>query len=360
MTDDLLARLAALNPDPDPDRFVPIGDVGLPADPELRAILERARLRGDGQRLGSPAHPWETGPETGDGTTRPEGSGRRWRVWAVAAAAVVAIAAIAPQVLPLGGTDPFDTLGTVEVTEPTSTFTGEACIYEGPGTFSLDDKPDFTIRNESDVTAFFNVAEIPDDTTLEELVASYPVIESEYAVPPAPAALLTFRRLEPGEEGLLLVRPHDAGRYGTACVPFDGRPAIPGSVFTVTGPAGTATAPTMTFTGDACTYEGPTAFAVGDELVLTVRNDSEATALLNIGEVPDGSTLEEVVAAYPVIEDPFELPPRPPGILRSQQLPPREQGSFSIRLEDPGRIGTACALFDGSPWFPGAAFTVTE
>jgi hypothetical protein len=97
--DDVLHRFAELNPVPDPDRLALRGEMVLPADPVLRAVLEQARAS-DGRRP-RPPHVYE---ETTMSTFSPprqqqdpparDGPARRWLLAAGMAAAAVAVGVV--------------------------------------------------------------------------------------------------------------------------------------------------------------------------------------------------------------------------------------------------------------------------
>ena len=55
--------------------------------------------------------------------------------------------------------------------EPTATYTGGACEYDGPSEFDLDSTVTFTVINESDTTNMgFDVWSLPEGTTADEIV----------------------------------------------------------------------------------------------------------------------------------------------------------------------------------------------
>jgi hypothetical protein len=100
MSDELLRRFRELNPVPDPDRFVGLGEPDWPADPVLRAVLEQASTsdhRPRTTRLGSErdlafeerAMPTLTPPRTDDHAQPGHRSGRGWLLVAAAIAVVV-------------------------------------------------------------------------------------------------------------------------------------------------------------------------------------------------------------------------------------------------------------------------------
>jgi hypothetical protein len=55
--------------------------------------------------------------------------------------------------------------------EPTATYTGGACEYDGPSEFDLDSTVTFTVINESDSTNMgFDIWSLPEGTTADEIV----------------------------------------------------------------------------------------------------------------------------------------------------------------------------------------------
>ncbi len=55
--------------------------------------------------------------------------------------------------------------------EPTATYTGGACDYDGPSEFDLDSTVTFTFINESDTTNMgFSVWSVPEGTTPDEIL----------------------------------------------------------------------------------------------------------------------------------------------------------------------------------------------
>jgi hypothetical protein len=162
MTDDLLARLAQLNPVADPDRLVTPEDPGLPAHPVLRAILEQARAI-DGQ--GRPTHRTIDTEVTNVSTISPSRgepvepspppprSPARWLV----AAASVAVILVGGVAIVTVGSDRGDPAG--EPTEPTTpTESAEAYLaaradHDGQAARSLlADDADITEATFVDVT----------------------------------------------------------------------------------------------------------------------------------------------------------------------------------------------------------------
>ena len=54
--------------------------------------------------------------------------------------------------------------------EPTATYTGDTCDYDGPSEFDLNSTVTFTFTNESDETDIgFSVLKFPEGTTAEEI-----------------------------------------------------------------------------------------------------------------------------------------------------------------------------------------------
>jgi hypothetical protein len=55
--------------------------------------------------------------------------------------------------------------------DPTATYTGGACNYDGPTEFDLDSTVTFTVINESDtVNVAFGVWSVPEGTTADEII----------------------------------------------------------------------------------------------------------------------------------------------------------------------------------------------
>ena len=74
--------------------------------------------------------------------------------------------------------------------EPTATYTGSACDYDGPSEFDVNSTVTFTVTNESDERDIgFSVLKIPEGTTAEEIfkegifnvVTGDPIIEVVFA-----------------------------------------------------------------------------------------------------------------------------------------------------------------------------------
>lgn len=113
----------------------------------------------------------------------------------------------------------------------------------------------------------------------------------------------------------------------------------------------------MTFTGDECIYSGPDTFPSG-EVTFTLRNESPVQAFLAIVEVASGSTLEEVVAGLPVIEDPTMLPPKPAAVRAFIQLGQGVEAPLGVNFRRAGQFGTACVPFNGERAVRGAPFRI--
>jgi hypothetical protein len=128
MPDELLRRFGLLNPVPDPDRLVSLGGPDWPADPVLRAILERESTGGSGGRAptdGRPERrrrPEEDRMPTLTPTRRDDqphrGPDRRRRWTASAAASVVAVLILAGAVAILTGPGPTEEIAGPTVPDP--------------------------------------------------------------------------------------------------------------------------------------------------------------------------------------------------------------------------------------------------
>lgn len=236
MTRDVLGLLRLLDPEVDPDRVVHLDDPPPPDHPELRAILERAR----GRRNGQPHPPT---PDPGGGPImadiiRPDDdtltTPRRARPrlgWLAAAAAAIATVVVLVATLPGGdGTDPASS-GAVEPAgpggEPWMVFTGQFC--EGGGATSIAAAPgaliDVHVRNDGSVPIKAALLEVPDaDTDLDALAGTYPVIPGgDEPVPGAPLGTKQAITVEAGEESVITFVPPPVGAtLLPVCVPFDG------------------------------------------------------------------------------------------------------------------------------------------
>lgn len=96
---------------------------------------------------------------TFDGEEEATESGRGYRLGLAVAAAVLAVAGCASN-------------GGGNTSEPTSTFNGSGCTYDGPTEFDLDSEVMFTFVNASDVAdddVGLGVAAVPDGTTADEI-----------------------------------------------------------------------------------------------------------------------------------------------------------------------------------------------
>jgi hypothetical protein len=101
MTDDLLRRFSRLNPVPDPDRLAFHSELGLPAHPVLRAVLEQARATNGNPPAAAHQqhHPQEItmttlSPPRPEQGPRGQRSARGWLIAAGAAAAAVAVGVV--------------------------------------------------------------------------------------------------------------------------------------------------------------------------------------------------------------------------------------------------------------------------
>jgi hypothetical protein len=164
MTDDLLARLAQLNPVADPDRLVTPQDPGLPADPVLRAILEQARAI-DGQ--GRPTHrtidmevtdvstisPSRSEPV--EPSPPPPRSPARWLV-AAASVAVILVAGVAIVAIGSGRGDPAaEPTGPTNPTETAEAYLAARADHDGQAARSL-------LADDADITeaTFLDITEV--------------------------------------------------------------------------------------------------------------------------------------------------------------------------------------------------------
>ncbi|MGI9610798.1 MAG: hypothetical protein ACR2NL_10950 [Acidimicrobiia bacterium] len=89
---------------------------------------------------------------------------RRRLAPALVAAAVLAIVT-AGIVFALAGSSEPD----VANISPKVTFTGDACVYEGPAEFALDERVTFTFLNNSTDLAKFELWKVPDGTTAADI-----------------------------------------------------------------------------------------------------------------------------------------------------------------------------------------------
>jgi hypothetical protein len=191
MTDDLLARLAQLNPVADPDRFVTPQDPGLPAHPVLRAILEQARGI-DGQ--GQPTHRTIDTEVTNVSTIspsrsepvepppRPPRSPARWMV----AAASIAVILVAGVAIVTVGSDRGDPAGEppeqLTATETAEAYLAARADHDGQAARSL-------LADDVDITeaTYLDITEV--ETGFEMMqVFGFDVMPYECATPAADAS----------------------------------------------------------------------------------------------------------------------------------------------------------------------------
>jgi len=90
---------------------------------------------------------------------------RRRLVPALVAAAVVVIVTAGILFAVAGGSSEPD----VASVSPKATFTGDACVYEGPSEFALFDRVTFTFVNASTNLGTFELWKIPDGTTAADI-----------------------------------------------------------------------------------------------------------------------------------------------------------------------------------------------
>lgn len=180
--DVLLNLLAEANPAPDPNAYA--------IDPQTRARLEAIEQ-------------WSTKmQDTELRSVEPMAAPRRTRGWLVAigTAVLVLLAGFASFALLMDNSE-------VAATEPTVTFTGAECNYEGPADFDLGAERQFTYVNESDTAGNVAIFRVPDGTTLEDVDPDD--IGSVFEGAPGPRSFLNFGadRVEPGGEERFVASP---------------------------------------------------------------------------------------------------------------------------------------------------------
>lgn len=145
--DKVLALFAEVNPIPDSDAFAELHPESLPPNPE-----------GDNLFGEEPALDTHAAPRRSHRTPRSRG--------------LVAAAVAAAVVLTIGiGTN--WAIRSSEVSgslDPTSTFTGTECVYEGPTEFSVGSEVTFAFLNASELTEVaYSIVHVPDGTTVEQI-----------------------------------------------------------------------------------------------------------------------------------------------------------------------------------------------
>jgi len=99
--------------------------------------------------------------------------------------------------------------------EPTATFTGDACLYDGPSEFEVNSTVTFTFTNESDESAVgFAVLKFPEGATAEEVFN-----DGIFNIVPESDALWEFVSAPTvnGTEYDLTVTFDETGQHGINC-----------------------------------------------------------------------------------------------------------------------------------------------
>jgi hypothetical protein len=188
MHDDLLRRLRELNPVPDPDRYVALGEPDWPADPVLRAVLEQASTTnhrprttrlGPGRDPAPEERPMPTlTPPRKDETAQPEQRPRRR--WLLAAAAIIVVVLMAGGLFTLVGS-PFDDAMIAPVTtEPESDAeqTSNAQAIEAAEAY-IDARNSYDPERARElVTDTFVTSEVPDAYTLRTMELAFETHEA--------------------------------------------------------------------------------------------------------------------------------------------------------------------------------------
>ncbi len=167
---------------------------------------------------------------------------RRTRGWIVALGTAVVVLVV--------GIASFTFLGNeadVADVEPTITFTGAQCNYEGTTEFALGDDRAFRYVNESDALGSVAIFRVPDGTVIEDIDPDD--IQSVFDGATGPRSFLSFgaERVEPGAEESIVANPSgsvpdEAGEWLVLCYVLerDGVPTTPagdrpGAIFHVIG-----------------------------------------------------------------------------------------------------------------------------
>lgn len=177
--DRVLSLLAGANPVPDPSSYA--------VDPDTVARLEAIE------------QPSMTMQESELGVIEPTAPRKPRRDWLLAAAAAILVLIVG-----LGGWALLrDGSDVVDSGEPTVTFDGATCSYEGPTEFELGAERVFTYINNSDTTSRLAVGPMPEGATLEDIGSV------EFTAPGADL-VFTTTGADPGEERSLDAYPSTA------------------------------------------------------------------------------------------------------------------------------------------------------
>lgn len=196
--DQVLSLLAGANPVPDLSR--------LEIEPETLAYSEFVEQR---------STTMETDRLAVIDPTRPRRRRRGWLMAAAAAAVVVLLAGLGSwALLRQGG----DVAGEGEVAgtgEPTVTFDGTTCSYEGPIEFTVGAERNFVYVNASDTRSRLAVGPMPEGASLDDIGSI------EFTTPGADLAFITSGA-EPGDQRPLIAspappEPDRAGEWVVVC-----------------------------------------------------------------------------------------------------------------------------------------------
>lgn len=373
MTRDVLDLLRLLDPEVDPDRVVHLEDPPPPDHPELRAILDGARSRRNGQ----PPHP--PTPDHGGGPimatqTRPELDGRtstgRSRLgWLATAAA--AIGAIALVVSALPGNDPAlpaapPTGEHTEAVLPTVVVEDDGCAVTGPLAVAAapDERVLLPIRNASSVGAYVMLTSATSLADARAIAATVPAwTAGEPLGPDRPDGIVVEQYLLSGNVNAMPLRGLAPGPHFFACMHGDGSgvTVAPTPVHFRTAdaagppaPVGPGDEPWMVFTGEACATGGPTSITpvAGTLVDVHVRNDSPVTLKAALLETSADADLDAVAATYPVIREGDPIPGAPADTQQAITVEPGETSvlRFLAPAVDTVLLGV-CVPFDGRPPF---------
>jgi hypothetical protein len=188
MHDDLLRRLRELNPVPDPDRYVALGEPDWPADPVLRAVLEQASTNnhrpgttrlGPGRDLAPEERPMPTlTPPRNDENAHPQHRSRRG--WLLAAAAIVVVVLAAGGLFTMIGSLFDDAVIAPATTdpEPDAEQTSNDQAIEAAEAYIDARNTHDPERARELVTDTFVTSEVPDAYTLRTMELAFEVHEA--------------------------------------------------------------------------------------------------------------------------------------------------------------------------------------